>query len=147
MPVRTAPWTWNRPNWTRELMSTGKHDQPNPASAWGRRLAAATEIVNRRCPQYMGLLSEDPGGPIWTIRVHPDHVPTMMDTRLRLSAPGDTAASFRADLIRDDRRNVIPWYATRNETEDSRSAEALMRATLEMLANGLIRIRATGAQG
>src|ERR1700682_400323 len=112
-----------------------------PTLAWSCRPDGTTEFLNQRWLDYTGLSSERALGWGWTVPIHPDDLPRLMDTWIRLltsGEPGEEEArlrrfdgeyrwfSFRAVPVRDEQGKIIRWYGTNTDIEDRKELESLL---------------------
>jgi len=112
----------------------------------------SVEFVNDRWLEYSGLRREDAKAWAWKAMVHPDDRPAVADARRAALATGEPleieARLRRADGVyrwflvraapfRDERGNIVRWYAVSADIEDRKVAEALLageKRLLEMMA-------------
>ena len=111
-----------------------------PAVVWSNSPDGSADFLNKRFRDYTGLSLEEGRGWAWMDALHPDDC-AMDDWRAALAAgePFEKEARLRrADgeyrrfllrfvPLRDERENIVEWYATSTDIEDLKQAEEELR--------------------
>jgi PAS domain S-box-containing protein len=111
-----------------------------PAVVWSNSPDGSADFLNKRFRDYTGLSLEEGRGWAWMDALHPDDR-AMDDWRAALAAgePFEKEARLRrADgeyrrfllrfvPLRDERGNIVEWYATSTDIEDLKQAEEELR--------------------
>ena len=106
------------------------------------------DYFNQRWLEYVGLSLDDLLGWKWTAAIHPDDVVAMVDgwraarargepfeheSRVR-RADGEYRWMFHRDVpLRDERGNIVKWYASSIDIEDRKRAEEALRRSEDQL--------------
>ena len=121
-----------------------------PTMAWRARADGFTEYINRRWLGYTGVSLDQALGWQWLASIHPDDVPRLRDSWLRLLASeksGEAEARMRgsdgsyrwflirAEPSRDDAGGVVAWYGTHTDIQDLKTAESALRQSEAELAD------------
>ena len=125
-----------------------------PTLAWSSDPDGAVEFVNRKWRDYTGLSSEESYGWGWKAAVHFDDLPVMLanwggprelketresKVRLRRSDGAFHWFLLRREPLHDETGEVVRWYGTGIDVEESSQKEMLRVAeerTLELIADG-----------
>jgi PAS domain S-box-containing protein len=110
-----------------------------PAIAIAIRLDGSVEFLNKRAQEYMGMSAEEGLGSGWQNAFHPKDIGRYLEKRRAALASGDPfedevrircAATgeyrwflSRAVPLRDERGNIVRWYAVATDIEDRKRAE------------------------
>jgi formate hydrogenlyase transcriptional activator len=109
-----------------------------PAMASAIRLDASVEFINQRWREYTGMSLEEAIGSGWQAAVHPQDIGAYLEMRrsaiasgkryegeFRLRAANGEYRWFlsRGVPLRDDRGNVVRWYAVQTDIDDRKRAE------------------------
>ncbi len=122
-----------------------------PTLAWCNRPDGSNEFLNQRWHDYTGLPPEKANGWGWQVTLHPDDLPGLLVKWTHMLAsgePGELEARlrrhdgvyrwflFRCDPLRDAAGNIVKWYGTNTDIEDLKRAEAGLRLSETVLAQG-----------
>jgi len=106
------------------------------------------DFFNQRWLDYVGLSLEDLSGWKWTAAIHPDDVAAMVERWRAALATGEPfeheARVRRADgeyrwmvhsevPLRDERGNIVKWYASSIDIEDRKRAETQSRTLIDAI--------------
>jgi PAS domain S-box-containing protein len=110
-----------------------------PALAIAIRLDGSVEFINKRAQQYTGMSAEEGLGSGWQNAFHPKDIgrylekrraalasgnPFEDEVRIRCAATGEYRWFLsRAVPLRDERGNIVRWYAVATDIEDRKRAE------------------------
>ena len=108
-----------------------------PALVWSALPDGSNDFVNRGWVEFTGLSLEDTKGSGWSAAIHPDDLPAHWD-RWRMSVatgkPFEDRVRFRradgqhrwllvrAAPLRDERGNIVRWYGTCTDIDESIAA-------------------------
>ena len=108
-----------------------------PALVWSALPDGSNDFVNRGWVEFTGLSLEDTKGSGWSAAIHPDDLPAHWD-RWRMSVaagkPFEDKVRFRradgqyrwflvrAAPLRDERGNIVRWYGTCTDIDESIAA-------------------------
>ena len=120
-----------------------------PAMAWSAAPDGAAEFFNGRWLAYGGLTLDQAQGWGWTVAVHPDDLPTLVDYWRAVLASGKSGEIegrlrrfdgvyrwflFRATPSLDDNGKIVKWYGTNIDIEERKTAEAALKRSEAYLA-------------
>lgn len=109
-----------------------------PALAWSANPAGSAEFFNRRWLDYTGLTLEQAQGWGWTVAIHQDDLPGMLEIfhdGLKSARPFEAEGRFRrfdgefrwflfrGSPLCDGAGRVVKWYGTNTDFEDRKQAE------------------------
>jgi PAS domain S-box-containing protein len=110
-----------------------------PALAIAIRLDGSVEFINKRAQQYTGMSAEEGLGSGWQNAFHPKDIgrylekrraalasgnPFEDEVRIRCAATGEYRWFLsRAVPLRDERENIVRWYAVATDIEDRKRTE------------------------
>jgi len=122
-----------------------------PALAWTSLADGSNDFSNQRLLEYMGISLEQMQGAGWTTRFHPEDIGEHLDkwrsalatgepfeneARVRRAADGEYRWFLIRGLpLRDERGNIVKWYGTMTDVEDSKRAEEALRKANADLAH------------
>jgi len=130
-----------------------------PMLAWSTRPDGFCDFLNQRWLDYAGMTAEEARGWAWGAAIHPEDAKGLVDywqSCLATGTPVDTEARmrrfdgeyrwflFRANPLRDEAGNIVRWYGTNVDIEDRKRAEAELRRSQVLLAEGQ-RVSQTGS--
>jgi PAS domain S-box-containing protein len=113
-----------------------------PTIAWCNLPDGSNEFLNQRWHDYSGLSPQEASGWGWTVTIHPEDLPKVLDkwsALLTSGAPGEVEGRmrrfdgeyrwflFRAEPFRDARGNIVRWYGTSTDIEDLKQTEENLR--------------------
>jgi len=111
-----------------------------PAIASTLRLDGSVEFINKRWQEYTGMSAEGSVGPEWQSAGHPQDMDHYLEKRRAALASGDPFEDearirsrdgkyrwflLRGVPLRDERGNIVRWYATAIDIEDRKQAEEM----------------------
>ena len=129
-----------------------------PTMTWRSAPNGYVQQLNKRFFDYTGTTPEQVRGRGWQSVVHPDDLEPLLDsgrTYVSSGIPIDAEARlrrfdgtyrwflFRPAPSRDEAGNIIAWYGSITDIEDRKRAEAALRRSETLLAEGQ-RISSTG---
>src|SRR5229473_180461 len=112
-----------------------------PVMAWSCLPDGTPEFLNQRWLDYTGLSIEQALDWGWKGTIHPDDLGKLMGTwqgLLSSGEPGDVEARmrrfdgeyhwflFRTEPVRGDQGEIVRWYGTNTDIEDSKRAEEIL---------------------
>ncbi len=122
-----------------------------PALAWTSLADGSNDFSNQRLLEYMGISLEQMQGTGWTTPFHPEDIGEHLDkwrsalatgepfeneARVRRAADGEYRWFLIRGLpLRDERGNIVKWYGTMTDIEDSKRAEEALRKANADLAH------------
>jgi PAS domain S-box-containing protein len=113
-----------------------------PALAWSARPDGSAEFFSQYYLDYIGFSWDRAKGHGWTAAVHPDDLPGLLASWIRIMescAPGEAEARlrkhdgeyrwflFRANPLHDDTGAIVEWYGVNTEIEGRKRAEDGLR--------------------
>src|SRR5262249_27608122 len=117
-----------------------------PALAWSARPDGSAEFLNQQYLDFIGLSADQTVDWNWTSAVHPDDLAGLAPTWqhiLTSGAPGEAEARLRrrdgqyrwfllrANPLRDEKGNIVKWYAVNTDIDDRKRAEAELRRSYD----------------
>ena len=120
-----------------------------PALAWSARPDGSAEFLNQQYLDFIGLSADQAVDWNWMSAVHPDDLAGLAATWQRVlasEAPGEAEARLRrhdgdyrwfllrANPRRDEKRNIVKWYAVNTDIDDRKRAEADLRQSYDSFA-------------
>ncbi|MGA7402365.1 MAG: PAS domain S-box protein [Candidatus Sulfotelmatobacter sp.] len=121
-----------------------------PIMAWTALPDGANDFANQRWQEYTGISLQDTSGAGWEMALHPADIATHVEkwreslatgkrfeneARLRRSADGKYRWFLhRCVPLRDERGEIVKWYGTATDIEDSKRAEEALRESEARLA-------------
>src|SRR5262249_26927982 len=114
-----------------------------PALVWSNLADGQTDFSNQRWQDYTGMGSEETRGSGWQAAVHPDDLPSVMDTWLHMVAAAEAGELetrlrrhdgvfrwflCRIDPLRDEAGNVLRWFGTATDVDTLKQTEERLRA-------------------
>ena len=129
-----------------------------PAIAWSAGTDGSAEFFNQNYLNYVGLPLEQVLGWGWIAVVHPDDLDSLARTWQTLLASGISGEAearlrrhdgeyrwflFRSSPLHDENGNIVKWYGVNTDIEDRKRAEAELRRSETLLAEGQ-KISSTG---
>jgi hypothetical protein len=115
-----------------------------PVPAWSSRADGAADFINRRWLDYTGIPAEEALGWGWKVVCHPDdldrtmeywrsvlasHKDRELEARLRRFDGTYRWFLFRVSPLPDESGNIVKWYGTCIDIEDSKRAADAVRAS------------------
>jgi steroid delta-isomerase-like uncharacterized protein len=125
-----------------------------PALAWCNLPDGPNEFLNKGWHEYTGLSPEESHGWGWQAAFHPEDLPPLMESWVKMLASGEPDEIearlrrhdgayrwflIRAEPFRDESGKIVRWYGTSTDIDDRKRAEALLageKQMLEMVASG-----------
>src|SRR6266478_2986433 len=125
-----------------------------PASVTSARPDGSVDFVSQSWLDYVGYSREETLGWGWTTTIHPEDLDRVLNNWQAASAAGEPVEIelrhrrpdgkyrwflARAVPLRDEKRNIVKWYATTFDIDDRKRTEALLagqKRVLEMVAKG-----------
>src|SRR5882762_538304 len=125
-----------------------------PAAVTSARPDGSVDFVSQSWLDYVGCSREETLGWGWTTTVHPEDLDRVLNNWQAASAAGEPVEIelrhrrpdgkyrwflARAVPLRDEKRNIVKWYATTFDIDDRKRTEALLagqKRVLEMVAKG-----------
>jgi PAS domain S-box-containing protein len=132
-----------------------------PAQVWTASPDGNNDFVNQRWLSYTKVSFDETSEISWDATFHPADVANHLELWRTATATGKTFENearvrrhdgtyrwflFRADPLRDERRNIIKWYGTNSDIEDRKQAEHALRRGEAYLAEAQ-RLSLTGSFG
>ena len=121
-----------------------------PIMAWTALPDGANDFANQRWQEYTGISLQDTSGAGWKMALHPADIATHVEkwreslatgkrfeneARLRRSADGQCRWFLHRGVpLRDERGEIVKWYGTATDIEDSKRAEEALRDSESRLA-------------
>ena len=130
-----------------------------PALAWCNLPDGPNEFLNRGWHEYTGLSPEESHGWGWQAAFHPDDLPPLMDSWMKMlttEEAGEIEARLRrhdgvyrwflirAEPFRDESGKLVRWYGTSTDIDDRKRAEAEVEQAYLRLAEAQ-RLSKTGS--
>ena len=119
-----------------------------PTIAWCNLPDGSNEFLNQRWHDYSGLSSQEASGWGWTVTIHPEDLPKVLEKWSELLGSGEPGEIegrmrrydgeyrwflFRAEPFRDELGHIVRWYGTSTDIEDlKRTAESLRKDECEL---------------
>jgi PAS domain S-box-containing protein len=122
-----------------------------PSLAWSARLDGAAEFFNQRWLDYTGLTSREAENWGWKVTIHADDLDRMVSYWQAAMASGDSVEIEgrlrrfdgtyrwflnRAEPFRDESGQIIRWYGTSTDIDESKRAEGRLQRSEAFLADG-----------
>jgi len=120
-----------------------------PGMVWCSAPDGAVELQNRRWLDYTGLSTEQSSGWGWTVAIHPEDLPRLMDRWRALLTAGNSGEIegrlrrfdgeyrwflFRVTPLHDERGKILKWYGVNTDIEDRKRIENALRRSEAYLA-------------
>jgi PAS domain S-box-containing protein len=121
-----------------------------PIMAWTALPDGGNDFANQRWQEYTGISLQDTSGAGWEMALHPADTATHVEkwreslatgkrfeneARLRRSADGQYRWFLHRGVpLRDERGELVKWYGTATDIEDSKRAEEALRESEARLA-------------
>jgi len=117
-----------------------------PALAWSARPDGSAEFLNQQYLDFIGLSADQAVDRNWMSAVHPEDLAGLAATWHRIlasGAPGEAEARLRrhdgeyrwfllrTNPLRDEKRNIVKWYAVNTDIDDRKRAEADLRRSYD----------------
>jgi formate hydrogenlyase transcriptional activator len=124
-----------------------------PVLAWCNRPDGSNEFLNQRWQDYTGLSQEEAAGWGWKIAFHPDDLELLLERWRSLLAsgePGEIEARLRrydgtyrwflirVEPLRDERGDIVRWYGTSTDIDDSKRAQEELRTITDAIPQAII---------
>lgn len=122
-----------------------------PAAVWSARPDGSADFFNQHYLDYIGLPLEQVLGWGWTQVIHPDDLPSLLESWRVLATSGNAGEAearirrhdgeyrwflFRTTPHRDDQGRIVKWYGLNTDIEDRRQMEERLRRSEAFLAEG-----------
>jgi two-component system, LuxR family, sensor kinase FixL len=117
-----------------------------PAVVWSNSPDGSADFLNQRFRDYTGLSQEEGRGWAWMDALHPEDraieawrtalaagEPFEKEARLRRADGGYRWFLLRFAPLRDERGNIVEWYATSTDIDDLKRAEEVLRERARLL--------------
>lgn len=122
-----------------------------PAAVWSARPDGSADFFNQHYLDYIGLPLDEALGWGWTKAIHPNDLPTLLESWRALSISGNGGEAearirrrdgeyrwflFRTVPHRDENGHIVKWYGLNTDIEDRRQMEERLRRSEAFLAEG-----------
>jgi PAS domain S-box-containing protein len=114
-----------------------------PALAWCNLPDGPNEFLSKRWHEYTGLSPEESHGWGWQASFHPEDLPPLMESWMKMLASGEPDEIearlrrhdgvyrwflIRAEPFRDESGKIVRWYGTSTDIDDRKRAEEALQS-------------------